>query len=135
MLIWNKEKLPHQLKKTIVLPIHKRVIKLTVVIIEVYHFCQLYKILSNVLFSRLIPYADEIIWDHQCGLRCNGTTDHILYIHHILKKKWKYNCRVHQLFIEFKKVCDSGRKYYIIFSMSLEYPGNNSLVYLTMLFQ
>jgi hypothetical protein len=26
-----------------------------------------YKILSNFMLSRLIPYADEIIWDHHCG--------------------------------------------------------------------
>jgi hypothetical protein len=39
MLIWNKEKW----KESIVVPIHKkRVIKLTVVIIEAYHSCQLH---------------------------------------------------------------------------------------------
>jgi len=27
----------------------------------------MYKILSNILLSRLIPYADEIIGDHECG--------------------------------------------------------------------
>jgi hypothetical protein len=26
-----------------------------------------YKILSNILLSRLIPYAEEIIGDQQCG--------------------------------------------------------------------
>jgi hypothetical protein len=26
-----------------------------------------YKILSNMLFSKLIPYAKEIIGDYQCG--------------------------------------------------------------------
>jgi hypothetical protein len=41
MLIWNKE-LPHQWKESIVVPIHKRVIKLTAVIIEAYHCCQLH---------------------------------------------------------------------------------------------
>jgi hypothetical protein len=30
-----------------------------------------YKILSNILLSRLTPYAEEIIGDHQCGFRCN----------------------------------------------------------------
>jgi hypothetical protein len=30
-----------------------------------------YKILSNILLSRLSPYIDEIIEDHQCGFRCN----------------------------------------------------------------
>ena len=36
-----------------------------------------YKILSNILLSRLAPYAEEIIGGHQCGLRRNtSTTDH-----------------------------------------------------------
>jgi len=26
-----------------------------------------YKIFSNILLSRLIPYAEEVIGDHQCG--------------------------------------------------------------------
>jgi hypothetical protein len=34
-----------------------------------------YKILSNILLSRLTPYADEIIGDHQCGFRRNKIKD------------------------------------------------------------
>jgi hypothetical protein len=41
-LIWNKEELPHQWKESVVVPFTKRVIKLTVVIIEAYHCCQLH---------------------------------------------------------------------------------------------
>jgi len=49
-----------------------------------------YKILSNILLSRLIPYAEEVIGDHQCGFRRNrSTTDHILCIRQILEKKWE----------------------------------------------
>jgi len=29
----------------------------------------MYKVLSNILLSRLTPYAEEIIGDHQCGFR------------------------------------------------------------------
>ena len=37
-----------------------------------------YKILSNILLSRLTPYAEEINGDHQCGFRRNrSTTGHI----------------------------------------------------------
>jgi len=37
-----------------------------------------YTILSNILLSRLIPYAEEVIGGHQCGFRHNrSTTDHI----------------------------------------------------------
>ena len=63
-----------------------------------------YKILSNILLSRLIPYAEEVIGDHQCGFRRDrSTTDHIFCIRQILEKKWEYNEAVHQLFIDFKK--------------------------------
>ena len=37
----------------------------------------MYKIVSNILLSRLTPHAEEITWDHQCGFRHNrSTTDH-----------------------------------------------------------
>jgi hypothetical protein len=42
----------------------------------------LLRALPNILLSRLIPYADEIIGDYQRGFRRNRstTTDHIFYI-------------------------------------------------------
>ena len=71
-----------------------------------------YKVLSNILLTRLIPYAEEVIGDHQCGFRRNrSTADHIFCIRQILeKKKWEYNEAVHQLFIDFKKAYDSVRR-------------------------
>jgi len=49
-----------------------------------------YKILSNILLSRLIPYAEEIMGDHQCGFRRNmSSTDHIFCIRQIIEKKWE----------------------------------------------
>jgi hypothetical protein len=69
-----------------------------------------YKILSNILLSSLIPYAEEITGDHQCGFRCNRSiTDHMFCIRQILEKKWEYNEAAHQLFIHFKKAYDSIR--------------------------
>src|SRR5215475_11461710 len=74
-----------------------------------------YKILSNILLSRLAPYAEEIIGDHQCGFRRNrSTTDHIFCIRQILEKKWEYNEAVYRLFINFKKACDSIRREFVI---------------------
>jgi hypothetical protein len=69
------------------------------------------KILSSILLSRLIPYANEIIGDHQCKFRRNRlTTDQIFYIRQILEKKWEYNGTVHQLFIDLKKAYGSVRR-------------------------
>jgi hypothetical protein len=64
--IWNKEELPDQWKESIIVPVHKKGDKTD---------CSNYrgisllstsnKILSNILLSRLSPYIDEIIGDHQ----------------------------------------------------------------------
>jgi len=67
--------------------------------------------LSNILLSRLFPYAKEIIGDHQRGFRSNRSTiDHKFCIRQILDKKWEYNEVVHQLFIDFKKAYVSFRR-------------------------
>jgi hypothetical protein len=61
-LIWRKEELRHQWKESIVVPIHKKDDK---------NICSnhrgtsllstLYKILSNILLSKLNPYADKLL--------------------------------------------------------------------------
>jgi len=65
----------------------------------------------NILLSRLIPYAKEIIGDHECGFRRNrSTTDHIFCIRQILEKNWEHNEAVHQLFIDIKNAYNSVRR-------------------------
>jgi hypothetical protein len=84
MLIWNNEELPHQWKESTAVPIHK---KGDIIDCNNYRVISLlstsYKILSNILLSRLLPYADKIIGDHR---RNRSTTDQISYIHQILQK-------------------------------------------------
>jgi len=84
--------------------------------------------LSNILLSRLIPYAEDIIGDHQCGFQRNrSTTDHIFCIHQILDKKWEHNEAVHQLFIDFKKAYDSVRRE-ALYSILIEFGIPKKLV-------
>jgi hypothetical protein len=66
--IWNKEELPEEWKESVIVPICKKGDK---TVCSNYRGISLlsttYKILSNVLLSRLTPHAEEIIGDHQCG--------------------------------------------------------------------
>ena len=110
--VWKKEKLPEEWKESIIVLIHKKGNKTDCNNYRGISFLPTtYKILSNIVLSRLIPYAKEIIGDHQCGFRRNRSTiDHIFCIRQILEKKWEYNEEVHQLFIDLKKAYDSVRR-------------------------
>jgi len=63
--IWNKEELPEEWKDSITVPIYKKGDKTDC---SNYTGISLlpntYKILSNILLSRLTPYAEEIIGVH-----------------------------------------------------------------------
>ena len=66
--IWNKEGLPDEWKESIIVPIFNKGDKTEC---NNYRGISLlpttYEVLSNILLSRLIPYAEEVIGDHQCG--------------------------------------------------------------------
>jgi hypothetical protein len=60
--IWKKEELPEQWKESIIVPIYKKGDKTECSNYRVVSLLSTtYKILSNILLSRLTPYADEII--------------------------------------------------------------------------
>jgi hypothetical protein len=129
MLIWKQEELPHQWKESMVVPIHKKGDKTDCSNYRGISLLSIsYKILSNILLSRIIPYADEIIGDYQCCFRRNrSTTDQIFYIRQILKKKWEYSGTVHQLFIDFKKAYDSVRRK-ALYNILIEFGIHRKLV-------
>ena len=107
--------MPEGWKKLIIVPIYKKGDKTDCNKYKGITFLlTVYKILCNILVSRLTPYAEEINGDHQCGYQCNrSTTDHILCIHKIFEKKWQYSGAVHQLFMDFKKAYDSVRREFL----------------------
>jgi hypothetical protein len=89
--IWNKEELPEEWKEPVIVPIYKKGDK---TYCSNYRGISLlsttYKILSNIPLSRLTPYAEEMIGNHQCGFRRNrSTADHIFSVRQILEKKWE----------------------------------------------
>jgi hypothetical protein len=128
--------LPHQWNESIVVPIHKNGDKTEC---SNYRGISLlpssYKILSHILLSRLISYADEIIGDHQCGLRHNRSmTDQIFYIRQILEKTWEYNGTVHLLFINFKEACHSVRRE-VLYNILIEFGIPRKLAGLIKMFK
>jgi hypothetical protein len=66
--IWSKEELPEECKESVIVPIYKKGHKTDC---SNYRGTSLlsttYKILPNILLSRLTPYAEETIGDHHCG--------------------------------------------------------------------
>jgi len=87
--IWNKEELPEEWKDSVIVPVYKKGDKTDC---SNHRGISLlptaYKILSNILLSRLTLYAEKIIGNHQRGFRRNrSTTNHIFCIRQILKKK------------------------------------------------
>jgi hypothetical protein len=110
--IWNEEEMPQQWSDSMTVLIY---IKCDESDCSNYRGISLlltaFKMLPNILASRLPPNADKITGDHQRGFRCNrSTTGQIFWICQILEKIWEYNVIVHQLLKDFEKVYDSVRR-------------------------
>jgi len=114
--------LPEEWKESIIVPTHKKGDKTDC---NNYRGISLlpttYKILSNILFSRLIPYAKEIIGDHQCGFRRNRSTiDHMFCIRQMLEKNGNTMKKfISSLQTSRKLIIQLGERSYIRFSLSL----------------
>jgi len=122
--IWNKEVLPEGRKESVIVPIYKKGDKtdcsnyrgITPLSIT-------YKILSIILLSTLIPYAEDIIGDHQCGFRrYRSTTDNIFCIRQIPENGNTTKLRISYLYTSRKLMIQSGVTSCIIFSFSLVSP-------------
>ena len=120
--IWNKEELPEEWEESIIVPIYKKDDKTDGSNYrDISLLPTMYKILSNFLLSRLTPYTEEIIGEHQSGFQRNrSAADRTLFIRQILEKKWEYKKAVHQLFVDFKRANDSVRRE-VLYNILTEY--------------
>ena len=95
--IWKKEKLPEEWKASIIVPIHKKGDKADC---SNYRGISLlpttYKILSNILLSRLIPYVKEIIGDHNVAF---DVTVRLLIIYSAFAKYLRENGNTMRKFV------------------------------------
>ena len=75
--MWKKEELSKEPTEPIVVPVYKRSYRTdcrnyTYNGISV--LSNTYKVLSNIQASKLTPYAEEMLGDHQCGFRRNRSS-------------------------------------------------------------
>jgi hypothetical protein len=60
-----------------------------------------YNILSNIHFTRISPFAENIIGNYQCGFRKNrSTTKKIFILRQILEKTKDFGIETYNLFID-----------------------------------
>jgi len=126
--VWNREELPQEWKESVTVPIYKKGDKTD---FRNYRGLSIlsttYKILSNMLLSRMAPYAEEITGDHQCGFRhYRSTFYHIFCICQILEEKNGNTMKqcISYLYTSRKLMIQSGVTSCIIFSFSLVSPSN-----------
>ena len=110
--IWDEETLPEEWLVGLLCPLHKKGDKL---VCENYRGISLlnsaYKIFARILYNRLVPHAESVIGDYQCGFRPNrSTTDQIFNLRLILQKGKEFNVNTHHLFIDFKAAYDNIKR-------------------------
>ena len=130
--IWNKEELPDEWKESIIVPIYKKGDKTDCSNYKgISIWPTMYKILSNILLSRLTPYAEESTEDHQCRFRCSRSTIDLIFCNcQIFEKNREYNEAMHKLFRDFKKAYDSVMRE-VLYNILIEFGIPMKLVRLT----
>lgn len=110
--IWNTERLPQQWLDGALCPLHKKGDKLNC---NNYRGISLlntgYKVFAKVLYNRIVPHAENVIGEYQCGFRPDrSTTDQIFNIRLILQKGREFKINTYHLFIDFKQAYDSIKR-------------------------
>jgi Reverse transcriptase (RNA-dependent DNA polymerase) len=100
--IWEREEMPEEWELGIICPVYKKGDKLDC---SNYRGINLlntaYKIFANILYQRLLPYAEPNIGEYQGGFRNErSTTDQLFSIRQVMKGR-ELNVALHQLFVDF----------------------------------
>lgn len=108
--------MPEQWKRSIIHPLHK---KGNILECSNYRGISLlqcaYKVLSNIIYRKLLPFAEREIGKYQAGFRGGrSTTDQMFGLRMILEKSQEYRMITHHL-CDFQSANDSikRRKLYV----------------------
>lgn len=107
--IWKNETMPEEWNTGLICPIHKKGDKMNC---NNYRGITLlntgYKVLSNVLFERLLPWTEKAVGDYQAGFRAGrSTSDQIFVLRQLLQKLLEVNVYTFHVFIDFKAAYDT----------------------------
>jgi len=107
--VWRQETLPLEWRSAIICLIYKKGDRL-----ECRNYrgisllCTAYKILSKIIFNRMVPYAERVLGEYQGGFRHGrSTVDQIFTIRQILEKCHEQSIETHHLFVDYEKAYDS----------------------------
>lgn len=108
-MAWEKEELPNDWYVSVICPIFKKGDPANC---SNYRGISLlnsaYKVFSNILYKRLLPYAEENVGEYQSGFRTGRSTiDQIFVLRQILEKTVEYNVDTFHIFVDFKAAYDS----------------------------
>jgi hypothetical protein len=102
-------------------------VAMTVLVSDCSHYLEIsllitpYKMLSNILVTKLSLLKDKNIGAHKCGFRRNrSTADQIFNISKTPQKTWECNETVHKIFIDFKNAYDSVRRE-VLYNILIEF--------------
>jgi hypothetical protein len=107
--IWINEIIPEEWNFGIICPTHMKEDVMTCSNCRgISLLCTTYKIFSNILFKRLVPYVEYVIGYYQCGF-CQGrsTSDQIFNLRQVPEKCNEFGTETHHLFIDIRAAHDS----------------------------
>jgi sorting nexin-29 len=107
--IWTAETIPEDWNWSIICPVHKNGdVTICLKYRGISLLCVAYKIYSNILFNRLMPYVQTTNGDYHC-VYCQerSTVCQIFTVCQILEKCSEHGKDTHHLFIDFKTAYDS----------------------------
>ena len=109
LTIWEREAMPTEWATAIICPIHKKGDQTECANYRGISLLSCaYKLLSNILFERILPYSEKELGKYQAGFRRGrSTTDQLFSLRMILEKTMERKVVTHHLFLDFKAAYDS----------------------------
>jgi hypothetical protein len=107
--VWEREEIPSDWKRSIVIPIHKKKDKLECSNYRgISLLCHSSKVFSTIILQRIKRRTEEILSEAQAGFRVNRSTiDQIFTLRQLAEKYEEFGKELYVCYIDFRKAFDS----------------------------